>query len=200
MPTIGVLTPEDYRRSDLGWDYSPLSGAKPKLTSYSHSPCSKPHSTRFLVPTGIVEPIPEPNRFLAGTTSPAGAKILFGSVNPPKNTRGYPEICGGVFGHGESEYEVIFGLAPQNRELSPSDSEHRNLLALHSGPETQNGVQIRIPRKIWGRLIKLWGLVAYIPRDKRSMVKMMFFDFRGGEIAFFLTRQTDRCKYPRKLS
>ena len=24
-----------------------------------------------------------------------------------------------------------------------------------------------------------------IPRDKRSMVKLHFFDFRGGEIAFF---------------
>ena len=53
----------------------------------------------------------------------------FGSINPPKNTRGYQEMCGGGFGYGESEYEVSFGLATRNGELSPSNPktpEHFN--------------------------------------------------------------------------
>ena len=33
--------------------YSPFRGARPKLTSYSDSPYPKPHSTHFLVHTGI---------------------------------------------------------------------------------------------------------------------------------------------------
>ena len=31
--------------------------------------------------------------FPAGTATPARAEILFGSVNPPKNTRGFQEMC-----------------------------------------------------------------------------------------------------------
>ena len=34
-------------------DKSPFRGARPKLISYSDSPYPKPHSTHFLVPTGI---------------------------------------------------------------------------------------------------------------------------------------------------
>ena len=59
-------------------------------------------------------------------------------------------------------------------------------------PGTRNGVQIRAPRKIWGREVKTCGPGAYIPRDKRSMVKLKFF-FLIFEVAklkfFFLTCQ-----------
>ena len=48
------------------------------------------------------------------------AEMLFGSVHPPRSTRGYQEMCGAGFGYGESEYEVSFGIAPRNGELSPS--------------------------------------------------------------------------------
>ena len=41
-----------------------------------------------------------------------------------------------MFGYGESEYEVSFGLAPRNGELSPSN------------PETPERVQIRASREI----------------------------------------------------
>ena len=38
-------------------DNSPFRGATPKLASNSDSPNPKPHSTHFLVPTGIFGPI-----------------------------------------------------------------------------------------------------------------------------------------------
>ena len=94
------------------------------------------------------------------------------------------------FGYGESEYEVSFGLAPRNGELSPSEPKTPEPFNFPFRAGTRNGVQIRTPRKIWGRYFKTWGPGAYIPRDKRSMVKLKcFFDFRGGEIGFFLTCQ-----------
>ena len=50
------------------------------------------------------------------------------------------------FGYGESEYEVSFGLAPRNGELSPSDPETQE--PFNSSFRARNGVQIRFPRKI----------------------------------------------------
>ena len=54
-----------------------------------------------------------------GRRAPAGNR--FGSVNRPENTRGYQEMCGVGFHVRESEYEVSFGLAPLNGELSASE-------------------------------------------------------------------------------
>ena len=70
---------------------------------------------------------------------------------------------------------------------------HWNLLTLRSGPGTQIRVQIRTSRKIWDRHVTVWGLGAYTLRDKRSMVKLFFFDFQGGEIC--LTRRLTMPKY-----
>ena len=58
--------------------------------------------------------------FPSGTSTVAGAEILFGSVKWPENTRGYQEMCGVEFWDGESEYEVSFGPAPRNGELQGS--------------------------------------------------------------------------------
>ena len=57
-------------------DNSPFRGARPKPTSYWFT---------------------EPNSISAkaGVAVPAGNR--FGSVNPPKNTRGYQKMCGGGF-------------------------------------------------------------------------------------------------------
>ena len=84
-----------------------------------------------------------------GAAVPVGNQC--GSVNPPKIARGYQEMCGVDFGYGESEYEVSFGLAPRIGELSPSVPEIPDPFNPRSGPGTRNGVQIRTPRKIWGR-------------------------------------------------
>ena len=51
---------------------------------------------------------------------PAGAEILFGSINRPEIHAGTKECVEGGLGHGESEYEATFGLAARNGELSPS--------------------------------------------------------------------------------
>ena len=84
-------------------------------------------------------------------------------------------------GYGDSEYEVSFGLAPRNGELSPSDPET---------PEPFNSpFRFELPQNL-GSWVKTWDSGAYIPGDKRSTVKFTFFlDFRGGEIYFFLTCQ-----------
>ena len=65
-----------------------------------------------------------------------------------------------------------------------------NFLTLRPGSGTRNGVQIRTPRKIWGRQVQTWGPGSYIPRDKRSMVDFKFFVKTSiGEIYIFLTCQ-----------
>ena len=72
------------------------------------------------------------------------------------------------FGYGESEYEVSFGLAPRNGELSLSVSETPEPFT--SPLRARNGIQIRTPGKIWGRYVNTRGPGAYKPRDKKSMV------------------------------
>ena len=86
------------------------------------------------------------------------------------------------FGYGQSEYEVSFDLAPRNGELSPPDPKIPGPCNSPFRAGTRNGLQIRTPRLILGRHVKTWALGAYIPRDKRSMVKL--FVFQGGKINF----------------
>ena len=64
-------------------DKSPFRGARPKLIS---------HISWYprVFSGGFTEPNSIPAR--AGVAVPAGNR--FGSVNPPKNTRGYQEMCG----------------------------------------------------------------------------------------------------------
>ena len=65
----------------------------------------------------------------------------------------------GGFGYGESEYEVSFGLAPRNGELSLSDPET---------PEPFNLAHIIVHPEIKGQWLSL-----------------IFLDFRGGKIGIF---------------
>ena len=74
---------------------------------------------------------------------------------------GYQESCVGCFGYGESEYDVSFGIAPRNGELSSSEPETPDILTLRPGTGTRNGVQIRTPRKIWVGRAKLAGRGIY---------------------------------------
>ena len=83
----------------------------------------KPNSTHFLVPTCILGGFTEPNRFPPETAAPVLAEILFGSVNPPKNTMGTKKCVEWGFVYGESEYEVSSGLVARSWELSPSVPE-----------------------------------------------------------------------------
>ena len=66
-------------------------------------------------------------------------------------------------GFEESEYEVSFCLAPRNGDL------------WHPG--TRIRAQIQTPWKVWVDSLKRGGPGTYIPRDKKSMVKLHFIDF-----------------------
>ena len=89
------------------------------------------------------------------------------------------------FGYGESEYEVSFGLAPRNGELSPSvpkTPEPFNSPCRARNPERSSNSDS--PQNL-GSAGQNLGPGAYAPRDRSSMVKWFLFDFRGGEIGFF---------------
>ena len=59
------------------------------------------------------------------------------------------------------------------------------------GTGTRNGVQIRTPRKIWVRSVKIGGFGACAPGDKRSMVKFTFvFEKRRMAKSTFFTRHS----------
>ena len=75
-------------------DNSPFRGARPKLTLYSDSLNPKHSSSHFWVPSVLLGRLTEPNSISAraGVAVPAGNRL--GSVNLPKNTRGYQEMCG----------------------------------------------------------------------------------------------------------
>ena len=74
--------------------WTPFRGSIPKLTSYSDSPYPKPPPNISWYPRVFLGGFTEPNSISAraGVAVPAGNR--FGSVNPPKNTRGYQEMCG----------------------------------------------------------------------------------------------------------
>ena len=77
------------------------------------------------------------------------------------------------FGYGESEYEVSFGLAPRNGELSPSVPETPGLF--NSPFRAWNPQWSSNPNSLQnlGLVGKTWETGAYIPRDKRSMAKLV---------------------------
>ena len=110
---------------------------RPKQTSHSDSRTRNPtpHISWYArVSSGRFG---KPNRFpagifLVGTTTSAGAEILFGSVTRLAITLGYQEICGVGIQVRETECEVNFGAASRN------DPEKRNLLTLRSGVLDQN--------------------------------------------------------------
>ena len=103
-----------YGVSGLEGDRFPFRNAKPL------GPCTRnPTSHISWYPRLFSGRFTEPNRFPAGTATPAWAEILFGSVNRGENTRGYQDICVVRFRvRGNS-----FGLAPRNGGLSPSVPE-----------------------------------------------------------------------------
>ena len=75
-------------------------------------------------------------------------------------------MCGVGF-RGESEYEVSFGLAPLNGELSlsvPETPEPFSFPFRPPNPERSSDSNFR----------RIWGPAAYAPGDKRSMVTFFF--------------------------
>ena len=89
----------------------------------------------------------EPNSISARAVAAVPAGKRFDSVNPPKNTRGYQTMCGAGFRvPGIVNYEVSFGLAPRNGELSPSDPKTQEFLNLRSGPRTRDS-RFELPAK-----------------------------------------------------
>ena len=79
------------------------------------------------------------------------------------------------FGFGESEYEVSFGLAPRNLELS------------HSAPETPEPFNSPFRARSPEHMLYLNSPqnLESVSQNLGSMVN--FFDFRGGETTLFLT-------------
>ena len=131
-----------------------------------------------------------------GNSTPARAEILFGAVNRPKNTRGYQEMCGvGTkkcvewgFGYGESEYEVSFGLAPQNEELSPPDPQTQEPFNSPIRARNPERTSDSISPQSLGSVGQNLGSrdIQYIPRDKKAKVKLTFFlKMANGEICIF---------------
>ena len=158
---------------------------RPKLTSYSDSPYPKPPPHISWYPRVFVGGFTEPNSISAraGIAVPAGNR--FGSVNPPKNTHGYQEMCGGGFGYGESEYEVSFGLAPRNGELSPSVPETQepfNSPFRARNPERSS--DSNSPQNL-GSVSQNLGSWAYTPRDKLKGQWLNQLFFESGEWRFF---------------
>ena len=87
------------------------------------------------------------NRFPAGTAAPSRSEILFSSVNPPKNTRGYQEMGGLWFRVRES-----------------------------STPEPGTEFKFELPAKFGVGRSKLGVPVHnYTFRGKRPMAKLDFF-------------------------
>ena len=66
----------------------------------------------------------------------------------PKIPAGIKKCVEWGFRYGESEYEISFGLAPRNEELSPQDPETPEPFTLRSGNGTRNGEQVQAPHKI----------------------------------------------------
>ena len=88
---------------------------------------------------------------------------------------GTKKRVGGVSGQGKSGYEVSFGLAPRNGELSPSDPEIPqpfNSPLRARNPERSS--DSNSPQNLGSGGQNL-GPGAYTPRDKRPMVKLQFF-------------------------
>ena len=93
-----------------------------------------------------------------------------------------------VFGYGESEYEVSFGLAPRNGELSPSVPE---ILEPFNSPirarNPERSSDSNSPQNL-GSVGQNLDPGAYTPGDKRSTVKLYFFfvlKMANGENGFF---------------
>ena len=72
---------------------------------------------------GNFGPFTEPNSILARARVAVPAGNRFGSVNRREIPVGTKKCVGWGSEYGESEYELGFGLAPRNGELSPNDAE-----------------------------------------------------------------------------
>ena len=89
----------------------------------------------------------------------------------------------GAFGYGESEYEVSFGIAPRNGELSPSVPETPEPLnSPFQARNPERSSDSNFPQYL-GSVSQNLGSGAYTPRDKRSIVKLLFLTFE--EAIFF---------------
>ena len=93
-------------------------------------------------------------------------------------------MCEWGFGYGESEYEVSFGLAPRNGELSPSVPETPEPFNTPFRALTE--FRFELPTKFGVSMSKL-GPGAYTIRDRRSMVKRDFFLLSRRRNCIFLT-------------
>ena len=90
----------------------------------------------------------------------------------------------GGFGHGESEYELSFGLAPRNPELLPSGSktsEAFNFPFRARNPDrTSDSISPLNLRSVGHN----WGPGAcIIPKDKRT--KVIFLTLEASNYIFF---------------
>ena len=99
----------------------------------------------------------EPNRFPTGTATPTRRNtVRFG-----KSGQKYPcvprNVWSGVSGTGNPNMKLVLVWHPGTGSYRLPSPKHRNILTLRSGPGTRNGVQIRTPRKIWGRYVRTWA-------------------------------------------
>ena len=147
-------------------DNSPFRCARPKLISYFYSPYTISSYTHFLVHTGIFGPVYRFEHVSCRSSNPGRSRKMH------MCTKKYVEWD---FGYEESEYEFSVGLAPQNGELPPSDPETPepfNSPFRARSPERNS--DSNSPQNL-GSVGQNLGSRAYIPRDKRSMVKLEFF-------------------------
>ena len=92
----------------LSFENSPFRGARPKLTSDSNSPYPNPHSTHFLVPTGIFGRIYRTEQYFGpGRGCCSGRKpVRFG-----KSAQKYPwvpkNVWSGVSGTGNPNMKLV---------------------------------------------------------------------------------------------
>ena len=89
-------------------DNSPFPGARRKLTSYSDSPYPKPHSTHFLVPTGIFGRIYRTEQYFGPRRGCCSGRkpVRFG-----KSAQKYPRVprnvWSGVSGTGNPNMKLV---------------------------------------------------------------------------------------------
>ena len=136
--------------------------------------------------TGIVGGFTKPNSILAQAGAVVAAVSRFGSVNPPKITRMYQEMWGVGFRAQEIRIWSFFAIVPRNGEISSSDPQT---------PEPVNSpFRTRSPKRTsyidspWNFGVGIfwtWSPGAYIPRDKKSIVKCFRYYFQGGENTLF---------------
>ena len=85
------------------------------------------------------------------------------------------------FGYGESEYEVSFRLAPQNGELSPTVPKTQEFNSPFRARNPERSSDSNSPQNL-GSVCQNLGSRSI----KGRWLLFCVFDFRGGEIKFFL--------------